>query len=142
MVDSNRGRGNQRRNSRAAEKAQNEVAQANKGKGRDVAIDQDESTSNNQPSQINFASEFRDDEVQAPGGDAPDPNNYADREDDGFVKNIVAGGGHPDDGAFTPNYVNGVDHEELDEDAPETNSDGSPVQEEDASEEESSDDSN
>ena len=86
-----------------------------------------ESISTNQPSSINFASEFGDEEVQIPGGDAPDPNNYEGHEDDGFVKNIVAGGGLPDSGAFTPAYVNGVDHEEVDEDAPETDHLGNPV---------------
>lgn len=67
--------------------------------------------SNNDPGPINFASEFVDAESKVPNANQPDPNRYRDHED-GFAKNIVAGGGHPDDGAFTPSFVNGVDHED------------------------------
>lgn len=75
-----------------------------------------EPRSDNKPSGVNFAAEFVGDGAGAPGKGKPDPNRYRNRED-GFAENIVAGGGHPDDGAFTPSFVNGVDHEEVDEDA-------------------------
>lgn len=75
-----------------------------------------ESRSDNNPSGVNFAAEFRDEEARVPAKGSPDPNRYRNHED-GFARNIVAGGGHPDDGAFTPSFVNGVDHEDVDEDA-------------------------
>lgn len=76
----------------------------------------------NKSSSLNFAQELEDIESKPPGSGDPDPNNYR-AHDDGFVRNPVAGGRHPDDGAFTPEFVNGVDHEEAEpepeEDEPE-----------------------
>lgn len=75
----------------------------------------DVSGSGNAVGGINFAHELPNEETQVPSGDAPDPNNYRGAEDEGFVKNIVAGGAVPGSSPFTREFVNGVDHEEVDE---------------------------